>query len=399
MDETNQITDHLMSGEAWDDFCEALKTAGRVVLEHTPDGNEVDRVEGYRYLLRILGMASGRVVENQPPRARQRIPVIPPPLRGGLGVQSPDQDHVVQPVDPSVRYRVTGRRGTAPYVHMSAWSPPVPDWAGSRSFGPQATELLDEFNPSNSQTPFTAWLDDFTDEDGLVDFVVSVDDPGESNWMPVHPSTRELMMRVVYDDRAQQQKPHLEIEPLESVAVADPPAPATMSRLLSVASQLVVGMQADYSRWTQHLMARENQLQLTDDFYRQVGGSPDDRHFEFGYWRLAEDEALVIEFVPPECEHWNFQLCNHWMENLANYFTGEGYVSSQEAETGPQGVVRLVVGRRPSDAEPWPPAGGNWVNPGDRDHGVMGLRFVKPRTAPEITTRVVPVSELRQAKP
>ena len=263
----------------------------------------------------------------------------------------------------------------------------MPDWVGVESVGERAVAVLEEFNPSWSQTPFTALLDEFTDGAGNVDFVISVDDPGVDNWMQVAPETRELMMRIVYDDRDAQSSPRLMIEPLEPTPVIHTPDAPEMSKRLALAAQMVLSVQSDYSDWTDTLLEQENQLQLTTEHYLRVGGSPDDRHFEFGYWRISEGEALVVEFKPPVCRHWNFQLCNHWMENLANYFTGQGYASSQDVEADADGVVRLVVAAEE-------PASGIWVDTADRDHGVMGLRFVEHESTPKITTRLVRLSDL-----
>jgi hypothetical protein len=247
--------------------------------------------------------------------------------------------------------------------------------------------MLEEFNPNSAVSPYTAMLDEFTDADGNVDFIVSVEDPGVENWMQIAPETRELMMRVVYKDRETESKPRLFIEPLDEVPPGDTPDPAEMSKRLAVAAQMVLGIQADYALWTRDLVKNENELNLTEDHYRRIGGSPDDRHFEFGYWRIAPGEALVVEFVPPPCQMWNFQLCNHWMENLANYFTGEGFLSSDNFTTEDDGTVRIVVCATETTS-------GNWVNPGDHDHGVMGLRFVEPDQTPVITTRIAAVADL-----
>ena len=68
------------------------------------------------------------------------------------------------------------------------------------------------------------------------------------------------------------------------------------------------------------------------------------------------------------------------MENLANYFTGQGYLSKEHAVTSSDGRIRLVVSH---------------VDPDDHDHGVMGLRFVRPEHMPKIEVRLTALSELR----
>ena len=379
-----------MEGAAWDDFCDTLRAAGRIVVRETPDGDPQDRVEGFRYLTRMVMMASIRAVERSTPGTAARpIGLIPPPLMGGIGVQSPNQDHIVQPVDARYRYRVTGTLGSA-YTHLSAWSPPIPDDVGAFGVGLGAEDHLGGFNPNMALTPHSFVLADLAATDGTVDFVMSVDDPGLGEvWFPMTELTRELMGRVVYADRGSQSPPRLEISCLDDHPLPATPEPDDMAARLAVAGQLVVGMLSDYGGWTRDLLTRENQLEYTKEWYERIGGSPDDRHFEFGYWRLQPGTALVVEFVEPRCQQWNFQLCNHWMENLADYFSGRGYVDSENAAREPDGRVRIVVAAAD-------PGVANWIDPGDRDHGVMGLRFVQPATAPEISSGLVPLKELAE---
>lgn len=377
----------LHDGRAWDDFCDTLKAAGRIALRETPDGNGQDRVEGFRYIVRMILMASFRAIERVTPgRTPQRIGIIPPPLSGGIGVQSPNQDHIVQPVDARYRYRITGTAGDV-YTHLSAWSPPIPENVGAFSCGIDAESHLETFNPNMARTPHTSELAAFAAEDGTVDFVLSVDPPDDgSAWMSMAPTTRELMGRVVYDDRTAQAKPRLTIQCLDEHERPHTPTPEDMATRLAVAGQLVLGLQSDYAGWTRDLLTRENDTEFTREWYERIGGSPDDRHFEFGYWRVPEGMALVVDFDEPTTQHWNFQLCNHWMENLANYATGEGYIDKENA-IREGNHVRVVV----AHADPGVP---NWIEPVTHDHGVMGLRFVHPGSEPQVTSQLVPVGDV-----
>ncbi len=200
------------------------------------------------------------------------------------------------------------------------------------------------------------------------------------------PTTRELIGRVVDADRTAETAPRLRIVCLDSHDQPEPPTPADMAERLAVAGQLILGLQADYAGWTRDLLTRENETEFTREWYERIGGSPDDRHFEFGYWRVPDAMALVVEFDEVPSQHRNFQLCNHWMENLANYSSGEGYIDSANAVRDGDRVRIVIAGSDPGVA--------NWIDPAGRTHGVMGLRFVRPKTEPAVISRLVALGDL-----
>jgi hypothetical protein len=103
--------------------------------------------------------------------------------------------------------------------------------------------------------------------------------------------------------------------------------------------------------------------------------------FYMGYWQLGPDEALVIEADPPECDYWNFELCNHWLESL-EYRRHRVVVNKAEASYEADGSFRLVVAHADAGLP-------NWIDTAGHSRGAMGLRWVKATHHPQPRTRVV----------
>ena len=60
----DRARDRLVSGEAWDDFCETLKVAGRVIDAFGDAPSDLERAEWYRFLSRLTRNGFERMVEN-----------------------------------------------------------------------------------------------------------------------------------------------------------------------------------------------------------------------------------------------------------------------------------------------------------------------------------------------
>ena len=129
---SDEAARRLLGGEAWDDFCEQLKGAGRLIETFGDEPSDQDRAEWYRYLTRMARNGFERFVENcEPERPRLRDA----PWRQSINVQNPDQDHLLcEFEDGRHSYRVRGNRGTLPYFVMAAWTAPQPSDLGARSW-------------------------------------------------------------------------------------------------------------------------------------------------------------------------------------------------------------------------------------------------------------------------
>ncbi len=388
---TNEIehraAERLLRGEAWEDFCESLKVAGRVVEEFGELPSDQDRAEWYRYLTRMVRNGFERFVENcEPERPRLRDA----PWRQSINVQCPDQDHLMCEFEGcDFDYRITGSRGTLPYFVMAIWSSPQPRDLAARGWAKSGVGGLAEFDPSNLKT--TAFLkSDDIDFDAQGNFeVILSKTPRARNWLPITPESTGILIRLVYHDRQKVGSPRITIERMDRPRPR-PIRPEEMAAGLAKAGQVVVGY-AELVRawWQNNLSQRPNQIVFSEATYLSNGGVRDRLH-GFGCWEKSAADALVVRFTPTPCEYWILQVCNLWQENLDVYEDGQGYITKFNCKHEADGSVVAVI------ADQDPGVGGNWIDSFQHEKGVFSLRLIKTEGGPGITIHRVPLARLRR---
>ncbi len=378
----------LVSGQSWEDFCDTMKVAGRMV-DQFEDLSDLDRAEWYRFLTRLIRSGLERLVENAEP-TRPRLRDVP--WRQSINVQTVDQDHLMCQFDEPRDYRLIGTRGTIPYFVLASLAAPAPDDVGAQDWTPQGLDGLKLFDPSNLKTRgFIGSQQLIVAPDGTFEIIFSQNDPGEGkNWLKLTPDTNCVLIRLVWSDRATETAPGMRLERMDG-AVAEPVTPALVANNLAWAGQNVLGYAELVRNWWQgsqgNFITKLNRLDFSRAQYLSNGGVPD-RHVAFGGWQKGLDEAIVLEFTPPECEYWNFQLCNIWQENLDTFEDGNGWISNYRHVVGSDGKVRIVIAERD------PGVGGNWINAFGHDKGIWGLRFVRTEATAPVSLWRLPLAEL-----
>jgi hypothetical protein len=380
----------LLSGQSWDDFCDVLKVAGRMIDRFGDDPSDLDRAEWYRFLTRLARSGFERLIENaEPTRPRLRDMV----WRQSINVQTVDQDHLMCQFDEARDYRIIGKRGTIPYFVLALLAAPAPNDAGARDWAPLGVDGLKQFDPANLKTTgFLGSQQLHIEDDGTFEIILSQNDPGEGrNWLRLQPDTNCILIRLVWSDRGREIAPDMRIERLDGAA-PEPLTPALMANNLAWAAQNVLGYAELVRNWwngTQgNFAAKLNRLDYSRAQYLSNGGVPD-RHVAFGGWEKRLDEALVLEFVPPDCEYWNFQICNMWQENLDTFEDGNGWVNNYRFAAEPDGRVRIII------AEHDPGLGGNWVNSYAHEKGIWGLRLVQTESTAAVNLWRLPWAQLK----
>lgn len=351
----------IVSGKSWDEYCDTLKAAGAALVFPGAPTDPFNQAEGYRYLARLARSGLEAFLENADPRA----PVLARPVHETvkMGSDNPDNYYQNATISGQYEYRISGTRGTVHYLGFGTQKGNYTDGGGMPPTGYiEASQL--QLEP-----------------DGSFELLLSCSKPATGNWLPMEPGTNLLIVRQTFADRATERIAELKIERLGGDSHPGMVTPQGLDKGLNTAGLLVAGASMLFAKWARDFQKHTNQLpRFSQDVSNAAGGDPNIAYYH-SYWKLAPDEALVIDSDIPDCDAWNFQLDNHWLESLDyRYFTI--HVNKFTAKYRPNGSVRVVVAHQ----DPGIP---NWINTVGHDCGVMSWRWIRAKSHPQPEPRVV----------
>ncbi len=363
----SEAEQRVVDGTAWEEFCDALKDAGKILQSEKAPQDPFNQAEGYRYLTRLLRGGLESYLEFSDP--------LFPELRCGahetikLGADNPDNRYESAPIDPTYDYRITGTRNTVDYLGISTTI---------NKYGSGGTmEVTGHIDHRDMEIA----------EDGTLEIIVSrTERPG--NWLPMGESSNSILVRQTFQDRVNEQRAEWRIDRIgASEERPQPLTPEKLQRALVGATLWVQGAATMLENWAESFLPTLNELPPADQAYCQsIGGDPNIFYFHSA-WQLAEDEVMVIEAPEiPECQTWNFQLDNWWMESL-DYRHHTIHVNKHTAHYEPDGGVRVVI----SHTDPGVP---NWIETAGHSIGTMCWRWIGADRHPLLQTRVIKLSEL-----
>ena len=352
--------ERLRDGSAWDAFCDHLKAAGRSVMERAPD-DALDQAEGMRYVGRIASHALRSFIEERDPAA----PVIAGLPK--LGGDNPDYVYTAASLSGAHSYRLRGRLGEASYLGIGSYAGEVGTEDGLRCSGYRTGDEIE------------------IGADGRFELTIACQEqPG--NWLPMEADTTQLMIRELMLDRRNQRAATFEIERLDGDEAAQPLSPLRYAAQLAAAGAYVEGAIGQFLTWTEAFAAAPNTIPRIPDHLQVAAQGDAQTHYYGGYYALEPGKVLVIELVPPECEYWNLQLCNHWLESL-DFTRHTVSVNHDSAVADGEGCVRIVVARE----DPGVP---NWLDAAGHDRGCIILRQVGTPSPCDPVCRLVPLDAI-----
>jgi len=355
-------TQRVVSGKAWEEFCDQLKLAGTVLKYSGTPQDAFNQAEGLRYMTRLTRAGLEAFVEYSDPAFPVLRRMVHETVK--MGADNPDNYYFNAQISGKYEYKITGTRNTIHYLGFFTQNGNYGTTGGLAPCGVlEGSELTLE-------------------EDGSFEIILSKERKGK-NWLKIENETGLVMVRQTFLNRFEEVPAELKIENLSGKKTPDPITPKMIDEGLKTASMFIAGAPLLFARWAKGFQKHPNRLPQFDPEVSNAAGGDKNIIYYHSYWKLADDEALVITVNPPECASWNFQLNNYWMESL-DYRYFNICVSKGNAKYETDGSIRVVVANNN-------PGVHNWISTCDHSEGTMCWRWYR---LPEDVKPVQPKCEV-----
>jgi hypothetical protein len=365
--------------QAWNAFCEQLRTAGDMAFKDYNPANSLQRADAFRFLTQNLGQAFDLALETRDP-AYPMLHAFCTPSRK-LGGDAADFTYQQAWIDGHHVYRVSGYAGTARFLNFTVQGPrpetqPNTGWPSLHEpFGdiPEANLFLHQMH---------------LNEDGSFELFIGGDEQG-ANWLPTTVGTRKLFIRQGFDNW--DEKPaQLSIERVGTTDPRPMPTPQTLIESMTWAGNFLTGMMRD---WPDHPYRYSGGI--VDPVYlnefppEQFANSQDDtkrgRLAAHMCWSLADDEALVIEFDNHD-GFWMVSMGGAFMNSMDFLYRPVSYTPARTAVDS-DNKIRLILCHQD-------PGYHNWLDSQGFSAGNLTYRNLLSQATTSFSTYLLKHSEL-----
>ena len=304
-----------------------------------------------------------------------------------IGGPNPDGEYHLAMIDGAHRYRVSGRRGTVCYLGFQVLA---------------GTGLT-----PRRMAAYVSDTDLAVDGEGRYQFVLAATRPPTTElagapWVPIPDDASAIVVRQYVADRATETLAEMEIAPLDPVGVPEPPTDEAIAQQFTAMAWTIAKLTTLHRTIRPDLLEQPNELTTAEAAELGSADTTPDNLYMLGTFRLAEGEALVIDITPPDTRYWSVTVENIWHEcidvrrrrsSLTNAHAVPRPGSSGRSEGGPSSGggfgdrVRVVLAAAD-------PGVSNWLDTGGRHRGFVTLRWLDNPEAPEVTTHVLPITEV-----
>jgi len=297
------------------------------------------------------------------------------PVEYNWGAPSPDFRYHWTKIDGARRYRIWGRRGSTPWLHIQAQR----GWWGDPDQSNLGSWDVDTFRLA---------------PDGSFE-IIAAPDPQPGNWLQLDRSAHNicLLVRDIWDDWDAAEGATIHIEPLDTL-----PSDSLVLTENEITERLRgIAYQTKFSLHTWMRMIDEvyeavgtNRFWLPTEDVTKIGGNPLAGYVKMIY-DLTAGQAAVIECEIPAVRHWSLQLADFLFQTI-DYRFHQSSINNRQAWTAPDGRVRIVLSAHD-------PGVVNWMDTSGFSQGFAQWRWYLSDRFPVPEVRVVPIGEVRAHLP
>jgi hypothetical protein len=345
---------------AFGELIEEVRAVEQRLLGADPPLEEADILDGYRWALSLLRVASEAYIWGDADKPIL-VDATGPYLK--WGGDNSDAFYQLAPIDPGRSYRVTGNRGDSVYLSMTVY--------GGPDDGRYSDRIIDTINDRDLEC----------DADGNFEFVISAQEQ-QGNWLKLAPDAVFIVTRDYLTEPGIHQRVQWKIEALDDTP-RRPDSRADLSRRMR-ASRTWIREQAAMAPVRLPANVMQDPYPVPS---RTLGWAAGDAAYAMGAYDLQPGQALVVEGTSPQCVFWNLCLWNPFLHTY-DYTRERVTINGAHVSYAPDGSWQIVI----SETDPGHP---NWVSTAGRSKGLIWLRWFLPEATPDpLHCRVVDIAEL-----
>jgi hypothetical protein len=177
--------------------------------------------------------------------------------------------------------------------------------------------------------------------DGAFEILLASERPPghRGNWLPIHPDARYLQIREYFTDWERRARRRSRSSSSATRAIRRPRShPRAWPSCSTTLGEWVETTARFWTQWVDRMRADHDPAVLKPAA-RFVGGA-DDIYYGNDWFRLAPDEALVIETELPDARYWAFQLCDVWFRTM-EYASRQSSLNHHQARIDADGRFPL----------------------------------------------------------
>lgn len=315
-------------GVLTDSFADATAAAEKIIEEAPHIRSEQDLVEGYEYLAgsirASLQMAWAYDIQF-PFFASSTGPYTK------MGLDNPDTLYFHANISDSYEYVVSGKRGTTTDLSFQI--------------------LKGDYSPVEVPDSLTAFDDRSIEVEPDGSFELRF---GRASDLPNHFTLGEgssmLVVREVYSDW-NATRGTLTIRRVGS-AEESPPARTkeAVAKRYSTAGKMLLGRIRTFLQFPQWFYLNLEVNTMTEP--RLTPGGLSTQYSSAGHYELRDDQAMIITVPKSDAPYQGFQLGSMWYISL-DYIHHQTSLTADQAQTDPDGNIRLVVSERNPQVANW----------------------------------------------